>query len=69
MGYTSVKNYVDGYFVWKKVSDSVKISDSETDNILYRKPIQIAKNIYSTIVLLSHLLMRTQTIITTYHSL
>ncbi len=53
----------------KGASDPVKISDYETENILYRKSIQIAKNIYSVMVLLSHLLARTQTIITIYHSL
>ncbi|WP_201340278.1 hypothetical protein [Isorropodon fossajaponicum symbiont] len=49
MGYTNVKNYADGYFAWKKASYPVKISDYETNNILYRKPIQIAKNLYSAI--------------------
>lgn len=49
MGYVNVRNYNEGYFAWEKAGNSVQISDIEPDNILYRKPIKVAKNIYSAI--------------------
>lgn len=49
MGYTNVKNYSDGFFVWKEKFFPVKISDYEPDNILYRLPEKIAPGVYSAI--------------------
>ncbi|MBE8189531.1 MAG: MBL fold metallo-hydrolase [Candidatus Thioglobus sp.] len=49
MGYSNVKNYSAGYFAWQKAGNPVRISDYEIDNILYRKPVKVASNIYSAI--------------------
>lgn len=49
LGYSNVKNYAQGYFDWKKSGNPVQINDIDTDSILYRKPIKVAKNIYSAI--------------------
>ena len=49
MGYTNVKNYADGFFVWKEEMNPVKISDYEPDSILYRLPEEIAPGVYSAI--------------------
>ncbi len=49
MGYTNVKNYSDGYFVWKEEFHPVKISDHEPDSILYRNPVEVAEGVYSAI--------------------
>jgi glyoxylase-like metal-dependent hydrolase (beta-lactamase superfamily II)/rhodanese-related sulfurtransferase len=49
MGYTNVKNYADGFFVWKEEMNPVKISDYEPDSILYRLPEVIAPGVYSAI--------------------
>lgn len=48
MGYTNVKNYADGFLNWKQFNP-VKVSDYEPDSILYRKPIEVIKNVYSAI--------------------
>ena len=49
MGYTNVKNYADGFFVWKEEMNPVKVSDYEPDSILYRLPEEIAPGVYSAI--------------------
>ena len=49
MGYTNVKNYADGFFIWKEEMNPVKISDYEPDSILYRLPEEIAPGVYSAI--------------------
>ncbi|KAA0446158.1 MAG: MBL fold metallo-hydrolase [Candidatus Thioglobus sp.] len=49
MGYTNVKNYADGFFTWKKQQNPVWISDFEPDNILYRKPELVIKNVYTAV--------------------
>ncbi len=49
MGYTNVKNYADGYFLWKDSGNPVKISDYEVDSVLYSKPVEFAKGLYSAI--------------------
>ena len=49
MGYTNVKNYADGFFVWKEEMNPVKVSDHEPDSILYRLPEEITEGVYSAI--------------------
>ena len=49
MGYTNVKNYADGFFVWKEEMNPVKVSDYEPDSVLYRLPEEIAPGVYSAI--------------------
>jgi len=49
MGYTNVKNYSDGYFAWKEEFNPVKISDYESDNVLYRLPVEVTDGVYSAI--------------------
>ncbi len=49
MGYTNVKNYADGFFIWKEEFSPVRISDYEPNNILYRLPEEIAPGVYSAI--------------------
>ncbi|MDG2394730.1 rhodanese-like domain-containing protein, partial [Candidatus Thioglobus sp.] len=49
MGYTNVKNYSDGFFTWKDELNPVKVSDHESNNILYRLPEEVAEGVYSAI--------------------
>ncbi len=49
MGYSNVKNYAAGYFAWQAADNPVQISDYERQSFLYRKPIKVAKNVYSAI--------------------
>ena len=49
MGYTNVKNYSDGFYTWKDELNPVKVSDHESNNILYRLPEEVAEGVYSAI--------------------
>ena len=49
MGYTNVKNYSDGFYTWKEEMNPVKISDHESNNILYKLPEEVAEGVYSAI--------------------
>lgn len=49
IGYSNVKNYSDGFFVWQKAGLPVDIPDQELGSFLYSKPIKIADGVWSAI--------------------
>lgn len=49
MGYTNVKNYVDGFFDWRDKGLPVQLSDYAPDSMLYRKPQKVTDGIWSAI--------------------
>jgi len=49
MGYTNVKNYAEGYFVWKEEMNPIKMLDFEPSSVLYRLPEEVAEGVYSAI--------------------
>ena len=49
MGYTNVKNYVDGFFDWRDKGLPVQLSDYAPHSMLYRKPQKVAEGIWSAI--------------------
>jgi len=49
MGYTNVKNYVDGFFDWIEKGLPVQLSDYAPDSMLYRKPQKVVDGIWSAI--------------------
>jgi len=49
MGYTNVKNYADGFLAWVEQGHDVDPTDEAVGSQLYRKPIEVAPNVYSAI--------------------
>jgi len=49
MGYTNVKNYADGFFVWKEQGKPVKFTDYAVDSMLFRKPEKVIEGVWSAI--------------------
>jgi glyoxylase-like metal-dependent hydrolase (beta-lactamase superfamily II)/rhodanese-related sulfurtransferase len=49
MGYTNVKNYADGFFVWKEQGKPVKFTDYALDSMLFRKPEKVIDGVWSAI--------------------
>lgn len=49
MGYSDVRNYAEGFFVWRDAGLPVESADQATDSILYRKPQQVSANVWSAI--------------------
>jgi rhodanese-related sulfurtransferase/glyoxylase-like metal-dependent hydrolase (beta-lactamase superfamily II) len=49
MGYTNVKNYADGFFVWKEKGLPVKFTDYALDSMLFRKPEKVIDGVWSAI--------------------
>lgn len=49
MGYTNVKNYADGFFVWRDRGLPVEAPDLALDSMLYSKPIKVAQGVWSAI--------------------
>ena len=49
MGYTDVRNYAPGFFEWRDLGKPVKFTDRALDSILFRKPEEVADNVWSAI--------------------
>lgn len=49
MGYTNVKNYSDGYFVWRDQNKPIKFTDYALDSLLFRKPEKVVDGVWSAI--------------------
>lgn len=49
LGYSNVKNYIDGFFVWRDANLPVKPADYAPESMLYRKPQQVAGGVWSAI--------------------
>jgi len=49
MGYTNVKNYVGGFLEWAEQGLAIQASDEAVGTQLYRRPIEVAPNVYSAI--------------------
>ena len=49
MGYTDVKNYADGFFVWRDAGLPVDSLDQAPQSILYRLPERVADGVWSAI--------------------
>ena len=49
MGYSNVKNYADGFFVWRDQGKPVKFTDYALDSILFRKPQKVVDGVWSAI--------------------
>jgi len=49
LGYANVKNYADGYLLWKERKNPVKISDYEPLSPLYRLPKEVIENVYTAV--------------------
>ena len=49
MGYTDVKNYADGFFVWRDQGLPVEAPDLALDSMLFSKPVEVASGIWSAI--------------------
>ncbi len=49
MGYTQVKNYADGFFVWRDNALPVEALDLALDSMLFSKPIEVAEGVWSAI--------------------
>jgi len=49
MGYTQVKNYQDGYAAWKKANLPIKATDEAPLSMLYSKPTEVIKGVWSAI--------------------
>lgn len=49
MGYQDVKNYAEGFFVWRDSGLPVEAPDLALDSMLYRKPQRVADGVYSAI--------------------
>ncbi len=49
LGYTDVKNYIDGFFVWRDAGLPVEVGDKAPDSMLYSLPQQVSDNIWSAI--------------------
>jgi glyoxylase-like metal-dependent hydrolase (beta-lactamase superfamily II)/rhodanese-related sulfurtransferase len=49
MGYTNVKNYADGFFVWRDQHNPIKFTDYALDSVLFRKPQKVIEGVWSAI--------------------
>ncbi len=49
MGYSQVKNYADGFFVWRDKGLPIEAPDLALDSMLFSKPVQVAKGVWSAI--------------------
>ncbi|MCB1801401.1 MAG: MBL fold metallo-hydrolase [Gammaproteobacteria bacterium] len=49
MGYTDVRNYADGFFVWRDSGLPVEAPDLALDSMLYSKPQKVAEGVWSAI--------------------
>lgn len=49
MGYSNVKNYSDGFFVWQEAGLPIEQTDKAVDSILYSKPQKVTENVWSAI--------------------
>ena len=49
MGYQDVKNYAEGFFVWRDSGLPVEAPDLALDTMLYRRPQRVADGVYSAI--------------------
>ena len=49
MGYSDVKNYADGFFVWRDQGLPVEAPDLALDSMLFSKPVKVADGIWSAI--------------------
>ncbi|VAW54976.1 MBL-fold metallo-hydrolase superfamily [hydrothermal vent metagenome] len=49
MGYSNVSNYEDGFFAWKKAGLPVEQTDKAVNSILYSRPIEVIKGVWSAI--------------------
>ena len=49
LGYSHVKNYVDGFFQWKRAGLPVKYSDKSLDSFLYSMPQEVIPGVWSAI--------------------
>ena len=49
MGYTNVKNYVDGFFVWRDQNNPINFTDYALDSVLFRKPQKVIEGVWSAI--------------------
>lgn len=49
MGYTNVKNYADGFFVWRDSGLPVEAPDLALDSMLYSKPVKVVEGVWSAI--------------------
>jgi glyoxylase-like metal-dependent hydrolase (beta-lactamase superfamily II)/rhodanese-related sulfurtransferase len=49
MGYTNVKNYADGFFVWRDSGLPVEAPDLALGSMLFSKPQQVAEGVWSAI--------------------
>jgi glyoxylase-like metal-dependent hydrolase (beta-lactamase superfamily II)/rhodanese-related sulfurtransferase len=49
MGYTNVRNYADGFFVWRDQKNPVKLTDYALDSVLFRKPEKVTDRVWSAI--------------------
>ncbi len=49
MGYTNVKNYADGFLMWRERGLPVESMDKALDSLLYSKPQPVTDNVWSAI--------------------
>ena len=49
MGYTNVKNYADGFFVWRDEGHPIEAPDLALDSMLFSKPRKVADGVWSAI--------------------
>ncbi|MEM7426652.1 MAG: rhodanese-like domain-containing protein [Pseudomonadota bacterium] len=49
LGYSNVKNYVDGFPAWKKAGLPVEAPDREPQSFLYSKPVKVIEGVWSAI--------------------
>jgi rhodanese-related sulfurtransferase/glyoxylase-like metal-dependent hydrolase (beta-lactamase superfamily II) len=49
MGYTHVKNYADGFFVWRGQGYPTKFTDYAVDSMLFKKPQKVIDGVWSAI--------------------
>ncbi|NNJ92135.1 MAG: MBL fold metallo-hydrolase [Gammaproteobacteria bacterium] len=49
LGYSDVKNYLDGFFVWRDKGLPVETGDKAPNSMLYSKPQQVSDNVWSAI--------------------
>jgi len=49
MGYSNVKNYADGFFVWRDQEKPIKFTDYALDSMLFRKPQKVVDGVWSAI--------------------
>ncbi len=49
MGYTNVRNYADGFFVWRDQGLPVEAPDLALDSMLFSRPVKVANGIWSAI--------------------